>query len=168
MVKKLSISIFVLLVSASFAYSQNDLMQSAVVEDSTIVEHSKISFTEIINSLTDSYYGEGRIVINQPYYLANAMDSHLNMNEKRQISGYRVSIFSDNKRNARDVSQSLMDEFVELYPDIKIYRSYVAPYFKVRVGDFRTLSEAMKFLERIKPYYQSAFVVKEDHVNLID
>ena len=36
------------------------------------------------------------------------------------------------------------------------------PYFKVTVGDFRTRSEAVKLLERIRGAFPSAFVVKEN------
>ena len=44
----------------------------------------------------------------------------------------------------------------------RAYRSYANPYFKVTVGDFRTKSEAMALLERIKYEFPSAFVVKEN------
>ena len=41
-------------------------------------------------------------------------------------------------------------------------RIYANPYFKVTVGDFRTRSEAVRLLERIKGSFPSAFVVKEN------
>jgi hypothetical protein len=43
-----------------------------------------------------------------------------------------------------------------------VYRVYANPYFKVTVGDFRTRSEAMEMLSRIKYSFPSAFVVKEN------
>ena len=42
------------------------------------------------------------------------------------------------------------------------YRSYVNPYFKVTVGDFRTRSEAMQLLMEIKSDFPAAFIVKEN------
>jgi hypothetical protein len=45
---------------------------------------------------------------------------------------------------------------------VTAYRTYANPYFKVTVGDFRTRSEAMKLLERIRHEFPSAFVVKEN------
>ena len=49
-----------------------------------------------------------------------------------------------------------------MYHDVVAYRTYANPYFKVTVGDFRTRSEAVKLLERIKGAFPSAFVVKEN------
>ena len=48
-----------------------------------------------------------------------------------------------------------------MFHDVKAYRTYANPYFKVTVGDFRTRSEAMELLTRIKPLFPSAFIVKE-------
>lgn len=167
MSRRFLILLIIPLFFSSYVSAQIDTMKSVVGEDSIQVVH-KISFTEILDSLTTSHFGEGKIVINQRFYMVNAMEMHLSYNEKRAVQGFRISIFSDNRRNARDVSQALMDKFSELYPDVKVYRTYTTPYFKVRVGDFRTRSEAMKFLETIKPNYPGAFVVREDHVNLFD
>ena len=53
--------------------------------------------------------------------------------------------------------------FAERYPDIRVYRSHVSPYFKVTVGDFRTHADAQRFATRLtnSGAYQTAFVVKE-------
>jgi hypothetical protein len=45
---------------------------------------------------------------------------------------------------------------------VTAYRSYANPYFKVTVGDFRTRSEAMALLQRIRGEFPSAFVIKEN------
>jgi hypothetical protein len=49
-----------------------------------------------------------------------------------------------------------------MYHGIRAYRTYANPYFKVTVGDFRTKSEAMELLSRIKSIFPAAFVVKEN------
>ena len=51
---------------------------------------------------------------------------------------------------------------MEQYNDVAAYRSYVNPYFKVTVGDFRTKSEAMQLLQKIRGAFPSAFIVKEN------
>jgi hypothetical protein len=90
------------------------------------------------------------------------MKSHVASNGARTISGYRVRIFFDNKQNARTESEAVLKRFNGLYPDVMAYRIYANPYFKVSVGDFRTKSEAMALLARIKGAFPSAFVVKEN------
>jgi hypothetical protein len=89
------------------------------------------------------------------------MREHISANSKRTISGYRVRIFFDNKQTARAESENTLKKFNGLFPDVTAYRIYTNPYFKVTVGDFRTKSEAMALLARIKGDFPSAFVVKE-------
>lgn len=86
---------------------------------------------------------------------------HIEANPSRTVSGYRVRIFFDNKKSARTESEETLKRFEDMYHDVKAYRTYANPYFKVTVGDFRTRSEAMELLTRIKPFFPSAFIVKE-------
>ena len=58
-------------------------------------------------------------------------------------------------------SEETLKKFESKYHDVKAYRTYANPYFKVTVGDFRTKSEAMDLLSRIKREFPTAFVVKE-------
>jgi hypothetical protein len=42
------------------------------------------------------------------------------------------------------------------------YIIYQQPNFKIRVGDFRTRLEAMKFLKELQLKYATAFIVRDD------
>jgi hypothetical protein len=118
--------------------------------DSTLVGKN------IFNVLPDNVH------VRQSQQIANSMKSHVASNGARTISGYRVRIFFDNKQNARTESEAVLKRFNGLYPDVMAYRIYANPYFKVTVGDFRTKSEAMALLARIKGAFPSPFVVKEN------
>ena len=59
-------------------------------------------------------------------------------------------------------NEETLKKFESMYHDVVAYRTYANPYFKVTVGDFRTRSEAVRLLERIKGAFPSAFVVKEN------
>ena len=98
----------------------------------------------------------------QSTVIAKSMDGHIMTNAESPLAGYRVRIFFDNKQSARNESEATLKRFESLYHDVSAYRSYANPYFKVTVGDFRTKSEAMELLERIKNEFPSAFVVKEN------
>ena len=100
--------------------------------------------------------------VDQSEAIENAMRRHIKANPDRVISGYRVRIFFDNKQTARKESEAVLKRFKSLYPEVMAYRIYANPYFKVTVGDFRTKSEAMEHLARIKGSFPSAFVVKEN------
>ena len=90
------------------------------------------------------------------------MQSHINGNRDRKLSGFRVRIFFDNSQNARNASEMTVKRFSSSHPGIPVYRTYQNPFFKVVAGDFRTRSEAMEFLQGIKGEYPGAFVVKEN------
>lgn len=94
--------------------------------------------------------------------ITNAMNRSFGSNSMRRYTGYRVRIFFDNRQSARNDSEEMMRAFELMYPGIPAYRSYVNPYFKITVGDFRTKSEAMSFLKRILGDFPKAFIVKEN------
>lgn len=102
------------------------------------------------------------VKINQTGTVRDAMRKHVADNGTRTMSGYRVRIFFDNKQTARVESEETLKRFESMYHDVVAYRTYANPYFKVTVGDFRTRSEAVKLLERIRGAFPSAFVVKEN------
>jgi hypothetical protein len=94
--------------------------------------------------------------------ISQAVLEHVAANADRAMNGYRVRIFFDNKQSARTASEETLKRFESMYHDVVAYRTYANPYFKVTVGDFRTKSEAMALLERIRYEFPSAFVVKEN------
>ena len=106
--------------------------------------------------------GKADVEIYQPQEVASALRKQIAANSKRTVPGYRVRIFFDNKQSARVESEETLKKFESSYHDVKAYRTYANPYFKVTVGDFRTKSEAMELLSRIKTAFPSAFVVKEN------
>ena len=106
--------------------------------------------------------GDPGVSINQSSEVADAVRRHIRSNKDRVLKGYRVRIFFDNRQTARAESEKILNDFRRKYPEIAAYRVYANPYFKVTVGDFRTKSEAMEHLARIKGSFPSAFVVKEN------
>lgn len=102
------------------------------------------------------------VKIIQTETVKDAMRRQVTDNASRTLSGYRVRIFFDNKQTARVESEETLRKFESMYHDVVAYRTYANPYFKVTVGDFRTRSEAVRLLERIKGAFPSAFVVKEN------
>ena len=77
------------------------------------------------------------------------------------ILGYRIQIFSSSSKTARKNALKLVSTFRLQYKDLNIepYLKYKDPNFKVRVGDFRTKSEALKALQDIQKKYYNAFIV---------
>jgi hypothetical protein len=78
-----------------------------------------------------------------------------------EVDGYRVQIFFDSGSNSKNKAASIKGEFETVYPGIKSYLSYKEPYYRVRVGDFRTLIEAVGFQKKIANDYPNSFPVKD-------
>lgn len=93
--------------------------------------------------------------------LANALvDRHKKVNAaKMSMPGYRVQVYFGSERSK---AQEIRTDFLQAYPEITAYMVYHQPYFKVRVGDFRTRLEAQGFLKKLGDRYTTAFIVQDD------
>lgn len=139
-----------------------ELVDSIVYRPASAVDTSLVGKDIFKLMPKKSEGGAADVEIFQSDSLMNAMQKHVAANSGRTLSGYRVRIFFDNRQSARVASEEALKRFESLYHDVVAYRTYANPYFKVTVGDFRTKSEAMALLERIRYEFPSAFVVKEN------
>lgn len=90
---------------------------------------------------------------------------HKDLNIKSpRIDGWRVNIFFETGNNSKKLAMEAKAGFVQKYPNIPSYLVFQEPYYKIRVGDYRTQLEAEKFLKIIAAEYPNAFVV-EDKIN---
>lgn len=137
----------------NYAPADSVIYRQASAVDSTLV--GKSIFSILDNS------GNGTVKIHQSQAIADAMKNHAASNRNRALTGYRVRIFFDNSKTARAASENVMRSFMAAHPGVPAYRNYQNPFFRVVAGDFRTKSEAVEFLQKIKPAYPSALVVKE-------
>ena len=77
------------------------------------------------------------------------------------VDGFRVQIFFDSGNNSKRAAQTAREKFMEGYPDVIAYLTFKAPYYRVRVGDFRTKLEAEGFLFQLATAYPNAFTVPD-------
>jgi hypothetical protein len=75
--------------------------------------------------------------------------------------GYRIRIYFDLGQKSRKQSEETANDFMTNYPGISVYRSYISPYYKVSVGDFRTRDNALKLYYQLIKEYPKAFIVPE-------
>ena len=86
---------------------------------------------------------------------------HILINEaaNEKMKGYRVQIhFGPEKAKAMEVKTKFTTE----YKDVSAYLDYQQPYFKIRVGNFRSKLEAYKLLQQISGDFPGAFIVSDD------
>ncbi len=121
---------------------------------------NKIDLSEIIYSVSNPEYG--KMQISQDSRLQTIVKKHIERNEKQNgISGWRVQIFLGSGSNARTRAQKVKTDFLETYLDLKCYIVHESPYFKVRVGDFRSRVEALKCKNQLEKQYPTCWIVKD-------
>ena len=81
------------------------------------------------------------------------------------IDGFRVQIFMELGNDALKHADSVMAKFTKKYPDVPIYLVFGQPYYRLRIGDFRTRLEAENMYQRVKKMYRDAFVTA-DRINM--
>ena len=85
------------------------------------------------------------------------------------MKGFRIQIYARNNRNAREESNKARSEFISKFPGIASYPTYENPgYFKIRVGDFRTKTEATKLFLIISKEFPDAYLVPNVYINFPD
>lgn len=169
--KKLFLIIFAFAVSSVFCsvvHAQDiEIPEGYELVDSLVYRRADVADTtligkDILAAMPAKEKGDkAEVTVRQSGVVASSLAEYVKANASREMTGYRVRIFFDNHRTARAESETALTKFNGIYHDIPAYRTYANPYFKVTVGDFRTKSEAMALLERIKVDFPSAFVVKE-------
>lgn len=70
-----------------------------------------------------------------------------NTGKKGTALGFRVQIYTGTSRSSAYAAQS---RFQRMYNDIPTYVSYTQPNYRVKVGDFRSRSEAQAIMSELR------------------
>ncbi|MGA2405534.1 MAG: SPOR domain-containing protein [Bacteroidales bacterium] len=97
--------------------------------------------------------------------------SNNNLKEKNGyygMEGFRIQIYRSSVRNARDESNKVKQDFIDKFQNISSYRLYDSPgWYMVRVGDFRTKTEATRLFLMISKVFPNSYLVP-DIINFPD
>ena len=89
---------------------------------------------------------------------------HKEENERlRGMRGYRLQIFTGSHQNAVNIES----RFIVGNPNVRAYREFDTPDWVVRIGDFRTKSEAIKLKNKLSNSYKSILII-DDVINFPD
>jgi hypothetical protein len=105
----------------------------------------------------------GKLPVMQDPRITDMLIRHNQINQKRNgTEGYRLEIYFSSENKAREHAVKVRNEFNLVFPDIASYMLFQTPNFKVRIGDFRNKSEALKIKAHIASKYPNAFIVKDN------
>lgn len=84
-----------------------------------------------------------------------------------RIAGFRVQVLSDNGPRAKAEARAKGRNISERFPHYAVYVTYTSPYWRLRVGDFRTRREAEEAAEEIGqafPSYKKEVRIVNDRI----
>ncbi len=77
---------------------------------------------------------------------------------EHRVSGYRVQIFLGDRTTAEATKRA----FLQRNPDVPAYLSWLAPNFRLRVGDLRTRLQAERLLRDVREAYPGSYIVPDE------
>jgi hypothetical protein len=144
---------FLLIVSFINAQENNDSKKNNIFE--------VLTTPDSISKATVKIHQDKRIealVVNKKY------------NQSLTANGFRVQIFSSNvQRTAKSDAFRIEKLIQEAYPEQAVYVNYTSPFWKVRVGDFKTKDEAQMFRNQLVesfPTMKSEIYIVPELINI--
>ncbi len=132
--RKITVVLLVLLMATSRLFAQDSL--------------------RVVRTVRNDFIGDARI--------DTLLQMHILQNEKFPvIPGYRIQIYKESGNAALQEALTIRDKFEQRF-HVPAYITFNEPYYRVRVGDFRTRLDAIRFLEKIKRVYPLAWEIKDD------
>ena len=87
----------------------------------------------------------------------------------KSCDGYRVQVLFSSKKTGRVDAQKRAKEVMLKCPQYRAYISYVAPQWRLRIGDFKTYKDAVaaaNIMKKSFTTFKGEIVVVPDHVNV--
>jgi len=78
---------------------------------------------------------------------------------RRTMPGFRIQVINTNDRK---VAIDTKTKVYQLYPELKAYIQYQSPYFRLKIGNFKTRQEAQEYLSGLsKDFLGNLFIVRD-------
>ncbi|MBO9573131.1 MAG: SPOR domain-containing protein [Chitinophagaceae bacterium] len=123
----------------------------------------------IISGLASFAQDSGNVVIHKDPRIDLLVNKQIEINElttrnsRRSGPGYRILVISSNNRNkVIDAKATMYRQF----PELKAYMMYQAPFFRLKVGNFREREEAEEYLSGIQKLFNSNVYVVPDTIEI--
>jgi len=155
---KLERFLCLLAILPSFICAQDHIAGS----DSLLLNDEDISAPKtIVDRINASELGKGtvRVIqdvliaerIGRPVFLATASSSHTESVSYIEMAGWRIQVFVGNNQRLSKNEAFKNEEDIKLtFPEMSTYVTYTAPFWRLRVGDFRTYGEARQSLRKLR------------------
>lgn len=149
MVRYLSIAGLLLFSVAQIGHSEN-------AEDSLSVDTPSI-----VDRINSAEPGKGKVKVIQDKAVSDRVGRPRKQaaavnDEYVEMSGWRVQVFAGNNQRSSKEEAFKKETAIKLtFPELPTYVKYSAPFWRLRVGDFRTYKDANETLTKLKRSFPS-------------
>lgn len=123
----------------------------------------------IVESINEAH---GSVTVVQPMELdriTGRFDSKGANAQSKRGMGYRIQVFSDNNTRTAKANAEYRKRTIQAQmPELRAYLTFESPYWRVRVGDFRSQSEAAAAMRQLKeafPAFANDFRLVRERIN---
>lgn len=117
--------------------------------------------TDSIQTLNFNSPTKGKVIVHKDQRVENITEFVGRQKESvegSKIDGYRIQIFF---AESRTVAQSQKASFLSDHNNHKAYIDYLAPNYRVRVGNFRTRLQAEYLKQQLTSVYPTCIILKD-------
>lgn len=135
----------------------------ALLSSNAQTDKPVLNETDIFSLINYPDSSGAELILYQPASLHVLVEKHIRLNKKVGVYGYRIQINQWAGQNGREVASAARIKFNEKFPEFdgnQIHTYYQAPYFRLRVGDFRNRHEAYEFYHQVKKYFPNSYIVR--------
>ena len=127
------------------------------------------------------HVNRGTVIVEQPAALNARLQRHVAAETEateeeegtavvqKVRAGYRVQVFDDNNvRTAKQEAQNRKNQIESRFQHLNVYVSFNSPYWRVKVGDFKSRSEAEAVMAEIRsavPSMAKSLRIVRDRIN---
>lgn len=131
--------------------------------------------TPIVRAIeSNNAASDSKVTINQDARIDSRLNAYINRIDPTAPytgPGYRVQVFSSNNfKTAKTDAYNIEKQLKSVFPEQQVYVTYASPFWKVRVGNFRTADEAQKLRSEIINLFpalrKDTYAVRENRVKI--
>lgn len=82
---------------------------------------------------------------------------------RRSMSGYRILVINSNDRNKVFAAKA---KIYQSYPELKPYLMYQPPFYKLKVGNFKTREEAEEYRKELARDFSTGLYIIKDVIEV--
>src|SRR5687768_2414051 len=84
-------------------------------------------------------------------------------NSRRIMAGYRIQIVNTTDRNKAIDAKT---KVYQLYPELKAYLLFQSPYYRIKVGNFKSRSEAETYMKSLQRNFPGSIFILQDIIEV--